>query len=69
MAGLVYAELNGAASITVARASEKGKERSVCILMCGPIPDDIVQMLGGVHTGGLSQDLKNEGKLKLIHEG
>jgi hypothetical protein len=68
MAGLTFAELNGAATFTVARASEKSSARSIAILFAGPIPDDLVQMLGR-YTAGLSQDLKNEGKIRTIHEG
>jgi hypothetical protein len=67
MAGLTFAELNGAASFTCARASEGGPSRSVVVLLAGPIPDDLVQMLGQ-YTAGLSQDLKNEGKLQSIYE-
>lgn len=67
LGGLAFAELNGAASFTCARASESGPARSVAILLCGPIPDDLVQMLGQ-YCAGLAQDLKNEGKLKQIHE-
>jgi hypothetical protein len=67
MAGLTFAELNGAASFTCARASESGPSRSVVVLLAGPIPDDLVQMLGQ-YTAGLSQDLKNEGKLQSIYE-
>jgi hypothetical protein len=67
MAGLTFAELNGAASFTCARASENGPSRSVVVLLAGPIPDDLVQMLGQ-YTQGLSQDLKNEGKLNSIYE-
>jgi len=67
MGGLTFAELNGAASFTCARATEKGPARSVVILLAGPIPDDFVQMLGQ-YTAGLSQDLKNEGKLNGIYE-
>ena len=68
MSGLTFAELNGAASFTCARASETGPARSVVVLLAGPIPDDLVNMLGR-YTSGLSQDLKNEGKLSIIHEG
>lgn len=67
MAGLTFAELNGAASFTCARTTDKGPARSVCVLLAGPIPDDLVQMLGQ-YTQGLSQDLKNEGKLQSIYE-
>ena len=67
MAGLTFAELNGAASFTCARATEKGPARSVVVLLAGPIPADLVPMLGP-YTSGLSQDLKNEGKLTSIHE-
>lgn len=67
MGGLAFAELNGAASFTCARASDDGPSRSVAILLCGPIPDDLVQMLG-TYCQGMAQDLKNEGKLKQISE-
>lgn len=67
MAGLNFAELNGAASFTCARAPETGPARSVVVLLAGPIPDDLVNMLGQ-YTSGLAQDLKNEGKLHTIHE-
>ena len=67
MAGLTFAELNGAASFTCARASDGAPHRSIVVLLCGPVPDDIIQMLGQ-YTAGLTQDLKNEGKLKQIYE-
>lgn len=67
MGGLTFAELNGAASFTCARAEEKGPARAVTVLLCGPIPDDLIQMLGQ-YTAGLSQDLKNDGKIQAIYE-
>jgi hypothetical protein len=68
MSGLTFAQLNGAAAFSVARAEEGGPARSVVVLLAGPIPDDLVESIGE-YLQATVQDLKSEGKLKTLYEG
>ncbi len=63
--GLTIAELGGGINQMHALAKEGGPGRSLVVLLCGPIPDDLIQSLGH-YCEGLSQDLKTSGVLKEI---
>ncbi len=67
MEGLSLSELGGAVCCTVAREKADTAHRSVVVVLCGPIPDDLIQMLGK-YAGGLAYDLKNEKFIKDIYE-
>lgn len=64
---LVLADLGGGVCCTQGLASETSSSRAVVVVVCGPIPDDLVEALGS-YVGGLAQDLKTSGKIKTIYE-
>lgn len=67
-AGIAVADLGAGIAMMTALASETTKSRSVVMVVCGPIPDDLVESLGQ-YCRSLSQDLKTSGTIKTIYEG
>jgi hypothetical protein len=63
--GIEFARLGGGVCLTHALAGENTKDRSVIVLICGPVPDDLIQSLGQ-YVQGLAQDMKLSGVIREI---
>jgi hypothetical protein len=67
--GLALADLGTGVSMLHALAGEEenSKSRSVVMVICGPIPDDLIEAMGQ-YCQALSQDLKTSGVISTAYE-